>query len=112
MQQNEENKREQPEFHRGAEIQRADPNQLTTFLSRMCATLDDIRAHLAGGKKGFHTVGEIAQLTGRSAYTVRRWIAEGRLTATRVRGTGPRGRLLIAHDQLERLIDPGVGLPQ
>jgi excisionase family DNA binding protein len=59
--------------------------------------------------KPLYTVGELAALTGRSDYTVRRWILEGRITATRVMGTGPRGRLLIAHEQLRKLVEGGFG---
>ncbi|WP_439624730.1 helix-turn-helix domain-containing protein [Gemmata sp.] len=67
--------------------------------------LDALRAK----RKPHLTVAEAADAVGRSAYTVRRWIAEGRITAIRVEGDGPRGRLLIAREQLDRLISRGMG---
>jgi excisionase family DNA binding protein len=83
--------------------------ELGPVLNQICTDLREIRAMLAGTRKEFYTVEEIAELTGRTPYTVRRWLAEKRISATRVSGTGPRGRLLISRDQLDRLIDSGLG---
>ncbi len=69
----------------------------------------EIREILAGRTKPFHTVEEVAELTGRSDYTVRRWISENRISATRIEGTGPRGRLLVPRGELDKLIATGLG---
>ena len=79
------------------------------LMKQILNAVQEIRARLAGAHKQFYTVEEIAELTGRSEYTVRRWIKEDRIHATRVTDTGPRGRLLIAKDQLNRLIVSGMG---
>jgi excisionase family DNA binding protein len=85
------------------------PETLTPLLTRILDDLRVIRSMLAGTRKDFYTVEEVAQLTGRTSYTVRRWVTANRIAATRVEGTGPRGRLLIARDQLDRLIGAGMG---
>jgi excisionase family DNA binding protein len=54
-------------------------------------------------------VEEVARLVGRSAYTVRRWIAEHRINASRIADTGPRGRLLIPREEVGKLISEGKG---
>jgi excisionase family DNA binding protein len=71
--------------------------------------LTEIRDRLAGHHKPVYTVEEIAGLTGRSPYAIRRWIKEHKIEAIRVSGTGPRGRLLVARDQLQRLVATGMG---
>jgi excisionase family DNA binding protein len=71
--------------------------------------VDAIRGQLAAKHKPSYTVAEVAELTGRSSYTVRRWIAEGRIKAIRIQGTGPKGRLLVPRDQLESLVSAGMG---
>ena len=81
----------------------------SAMLEKIMATLEDISARLAGTRKDFYTVEEIAELTGRSAYTIRRWITEKRIHARRVAGTGPKGRLLIPRDQVDVLIASGLG---
>jgi excisionase family DNA binding protein len=90
---------------RGPEDQR----DLRALLERILNELAELRSAIAGQRKELLTVDELARLTGRSAYTVRRWINEGRLRATRVEGTGPRGRLLIPSDQISSLIPQGLG---
>jgi excisionase family DNA binding protein len=84
-------------------------DRLAPVLGEILAGVRDIREMLAGVRKEWLTVAEVSDLTGRTAYTVRRWIATGRLKAARVRGTGPRGRLLVARDQLQKLIAAGLG---
>lgn len=67
--------------------------------------IDEIR----GRTKPLLTVDEVARQTGRSAYTVRTWIANGLISAVRVDGTGPRGRLLIPRTELDRVVRAGRG---
>jgi excisionase family DNA binding protein len=78
-------------------------------LAEILDGLRDLREQLAGVRKEWYTVEEVAELTGRSAYTVRRWAKAGLIQATRVSGTGPRGRLLVGHDEVRKLIAAGLG---
>jgi excisionase family DNA binding protein len=71
--------------------------------------LEAIRTTLQSRRKDHYTVDEVAKLTGRTPYTVRRWISESRLKAIRISGTGPKGRLLIPRDELDTLIASGLG---
>ena len=71
--------------------------------------VDDIRRRLDGARKSHYTVEEVAELTGRAPYTVRAWIAGGRIDAIRVPGTGPKGRLLITQSELDKLVGSGMG---
>src|SRR5947208_3043265 len=64
---------------------------------------------LANRRKEHFVVEEVAEMTGRSAYTIRRWIAEQKLQAIRLRDGGPRGKLLIPRSELERLVASGRG---
>lgn len=83
--------------------------EMAQILRRLVASVDDLRARIEGTTKQLYTVEEVARLTGRTPYTIRRWITEGRLEATRVEGTGPRGRLLVPSSQLLRLLPQGLG---
>lgn len=74
------------------------------MLRHLQATVDELRDKIEGSHKDFYTIGEVASHVGRSAYTVRAWIRQGRMRAERVHGTGPRGRLLVPHDELRKLV--------
>jgi excisionase family DNA binding protein len=73
------------------------------------ASLRTVREQLGKRTKSHLTVEEVAELTGRAAYTIRRWVKEKRLKAQRVKGGGPKGRLLIPREELEQLIAGGLG---
>lgn len=75
-----------------------------TIIEKLQLIEDVLRAR----EKPYHSVEDVAQRYGRSAYTVRRWISEGRLKATRLRDGGPRGRLMIAREELTRLDGTGI----
>lgn len=85
-------------------------NAPPTDLERVLAELARLRDLLEDRVKPLLTVGEVAELVGRNEYTVRRWIKENRLAATRVSGTGPKGRLLIRREDLDRLLG-GTSVP-
>jgi excisionase family DNA binding protein len=78
--------------------------QQLSLLPVILASLTEVRQILTGRLKSHLTVEEAAEELGRAPYTVRSWIREGRLPAVRVSGTGPRGRLLIARDDLQELV--------
>ena len=50
--------------------------------------------------KDFFTTREVASLFGKSDYTIRRWIAEGIISAIKV-----GGRLLVPGSEIQKLID-------
>jgi excisionase family DNA binding protein len=83
--------------------------QVLEVLGQLRAGQQAILECLAGRVKAHYTVEEVAALTGRSPYTVRRWLKEQKIAAIRVCGTGARGRLLIPRDALAKLIDAGHG---
>jgi excisionase family DNA binding protein len=78
-------------------------------LSPMRSKLEEVSELLSARRKDHYLVDEFAKLVGRSAYTVRRWIAEGKLKAIRVADGGPKGKLLIPRSEFERLIATGRG---
>jgi excisionase family DNA binding protein len=83
--------------------------RLGPVLGQILDALDEIRDRLAGAHKPVLTIEEVARLVGRAPFTVRRWVKEGRIRASRVSGSGPRGRLLVGHDEVRKLIDAGLG---
>ena len=89
-------------------VDRQDPaDRIEGQLALILAAIQELNRRVDGRVKSHYTVDEVAELTGRSAYTVRMWITSGRLAAIRVPGTGPKGRLLIPHDELRRLVTAG-----
>ena len=54
--------------------------------------------------KPFYTVQELAKHLGRSPYTIRRWIREGKIGAVKLNSGGPRDPYLIEHREVEELI--------
>jgi Helix-turn-helix domain len=82
---------------------------LEAMISGVDVKLDSLRETLGNRRKDHYLVEEIAETTGRSCYTVRRWITEKKLIAIRLRDGGPRGKLLIPRTEIERLIASGKG---
>jgi excisionase family DNA binding protein len=75
-------------------------NQLEQAISAMRAQLSQIMVFVEQQPKKQLTVNEAAKLAGRKPYTIRRWIKEGGLKATRINLGGPKGRLLIDSSDL------------
>ncbi len=76
-------------------------------LSREVAGLRmDLRASLAPKHKSkpFYTVRELATELGRSPYTIRRWIREGKIDALKLNSGGPRDRYLIDYSQVQEML--------
>ncbi len=71
--------------------------------------LDGLHELLSGRRKEHYVVEEVAAMTGRSEYTVRRWVSQGQLRAIRISEGGPRGRLLIPRAEIERLVAAAKG---
>jgi excisionase family DNA binding protein len=82
-------------------------DRLVEILGQLFRAIDDIRIQLSGVRKSHYTVEEVAAATGRSTYTVREWVRAGRIGAFRVPGTGPKGRLLVPREELQKLVEAG-----
>ena len=78
-------------------------------IERLRTEVRELRNDLTSKRKQFYSVDEVAELLGRSSFTVRRWLKEGRIEARRIEGTGPRGKLLIAATELPKLVRDGLG---
>jgi excisionase family DNA binding protein len=83
--------------------------QTVRCLPQLETWLKGLNERLSRRTKSHLTVEEVAELTGRAAYTVRRWVKEKKLVAQRIREGGPKGRLLIPREEVERLIASGLG---
>jgi hypothetical protein len=83
-------------------------DRLVTILDQLFLAVADIRQQLSGKQKSHLVVEEVAEATGKSPYTVRQYIRQGRIQAIRVTGTGPKGRLLVPREELAKLIPAGL----
>lgn len=91
------------------EMEETDNAQVLGMLRTLEAKVDELRGLLSQHRKETYTIEEFARIVGRSEYTARRWVGEGKVKAIRVQGTGPRGRLLIPRSELDRLVAFGQG---
>jgi len=82
---------------------------LVILLQHLGTRLDGLHELLGQRRKEQLTVEEFAEAVGRAPFTIRRWIKDKKVNAFRVGGTGARGRLLIARQELERVIANGQG---
>ena len=83
-------------------------DRLVDILGQLFRAVDDIRGQLSGKQKSHLVVEEVAEVTGKSPYTIREYIRQGRIRAIRVSGTGPRGRLLVPREELQKLVGAGM----
>ncbi len=82
---------------------------LRMAIDEVAILVAELRDRLSGVWKSHLSVDEVASEVKRAPYTVRQWIRSGRLRAERVEGAGPKGRLLIPREELQRLIATGHG---
>jgi excisionase family DNA binding protein len=78
------------------------------MIPMILAVANDIRSRLSGLRKSHLTIEEVAAATGRAPYTVRAWCKQGRIRAIRVADSGPKGRLLVPREELEKLLATGL----
>src|SRR5438045_631782 len=89
-------------------------NRLTDFderFQRMEATLEDLRDFLLNQHtvKECYTVEEIAEILGKSRFTVREWCRHGRLRAVKGQaGRGAEKEWRISHEELLRYQNEGL----
>jgi excisionase family DNA binding protein len=90
-------------------MERSGANQAMSDASEILQRLERIEAALTELKrqrvpKEFYSTAEVAELLGRSEYTVREWCRKGQTHAVK----SPNGRgWLIPHDDLTRLLNEG-----
>lgn len=82
---------------------------ISSGLGELRDAVREIHRLLGERQKSHLTVEEFAEQTGRKPYTVRDWIKNRRIEAIRVAGTGPKGRLLIPREELQKLIECAMG---
>jgi len=56
----------------------------------IAAGIAELRDRLNGTAKDYYTIEEVARLTDRAEYTVRKWISDGQLTAHPLRVQRPK----------------------
>ena len=76
-------------------------------LERIESVLEELRRQRT--VKAYYSAAEVAELVGRSAYTVREWSRLGRIRAEkRVCGRGEAGEWMISHEEVTRLLSEGL----
>jgi excisionase family DNA binding protein len=83
--------------------------ELLGLIPHLVVAVTEIKQLLCSRQKDYYTVDEFAEIVRRAPYTIRSWVKDGRINATRVSGTGPRGRLLIPRAEIEKVTHAGLG---
>jgi hypothetical protein len=84
-------------------------DRVLATLIELRGAIDELGSRLDGSTKELLTIEEIARLTARAPYTIRRWVKEGLIDAIRLAGSGPRGRLLVPRAEIRKLVVLGRG---
>jgi hypothetical protein len=80
---------------------------LMTSLKELHAKVDTLME--ARRIKDWYTTADVAQIVGKSEYTVREWCRFGRINAVkRKSGGGPHAAWVISHDELQRYEREGL----
>ena len=83
--------------------------QLQRSLSELNETLRDLLSELRSQRtKQAYSVKEVAQLLGRSEWTVRRWVRQGTIEGAHV-ADNDKSPIVIPRWEVERLLSAGVG---